>query len=89
MYHVFLLWLTTLYDMKPDLSNTVFPDVMASADDLRINRLQNTTTITVDQIWGVLNNERDFAMVKQKGAEEQILKMFKYVVQIFLFSRQF
>ena len=50
---------------------------MASADDLRINRLRNTTTITVDQIWGVLNNERDFAMVKQKGAEEQILKMFK------------
>ena len=45
-------------------------------DDLATTRLQVKTNDVVDRLWKNINNVQRFAIIKEKGAAKEILKLF-------------
>ena len=48
----------------------------ARFDDLATTRLQVKTNDVVDRLWKNINNVQRFAIIKEKGAAKEILKLF-------------
>ena len=48
-------------------------------DDLAVRRLHFKTANVIDKIWETLNNQQRFAIIKEKGVEKEVLKMFQLI----------
>ena len=58
-------------------ASPAFEGPPATPNDLAVRRLHTKTALVVDKIWETLNNEQRFAIIKEKGVEKEVLKMFK------------
>jgi len=67
-------------------ASPAFEGPPATPNDLAVRRLHTKTALVVDKIWETLNNEQRFAIIKEKGVEKEVLKMFKLNIQSDVFS---
>ena len=57
-------------------SHTPIFEEQAHFDDLATTRLQVRTNDVVDMLWKKINDPQRFAILKEKGAAEEVLKIF-------------
>ena len=57
-------------------SHTQIFEEQAHFDDLATTRLQVRTNDVVDMLWKKINDPQRFAILKEKGAAEEVLKIF-------------
>ena len=53
----------------------------AKFDDLATTRIQVRTNNIVDRLWKNINNAQRFAILKEKGAAKEVLKLFRLLGQ--------
>ena len=61
----------------------------ARFDDLAITRIQVKTNDVVDRLWKNINNAQRFAIIKEKGAAKEVLKLYELLqIDILALERQ-